>query len=127
MEITKIIGIAFIAVFVILLLKQYKPEYAIQISIVAGIMILFFSVSKLNIIIDLLKNLSSKIDLNMGFFSILLKITGIAYLSEFACNVCKDAGETAIASKVELAGRVLIIALSIPIISTLLETMITLF
>lgn len=127
MEITKIIGIAFIAVFVILLLKQYKPEYAIQISIVAGIMILFFSVSKLNIIIDLLKNLSSKIDLNIGFFSILLKITGIAYLSEFACNVCRDAGETAIASKVELAGRVLIIALSIPIISTLLETMITLF
>ena len=96
-------------------------------SIVAGIMILFFSISKLEIIIDLLKNLSNKIDINLSFFSILLKITGIAYLSEFACNICKDAGETAIASKVELAGRVLIIALSIPIISTLVETMLGLF
>ena len=123
MEITKITGVAFIAIFIILLLKQYKAEYAIYISIIAGIMILFFSISKLEIIIDLLKNLSNKIDLNIGFFSILLKITGIAYLSEFASNVCKDAGETAIASKVELAGRVLIIALSIPIISTLLEIM----
>ena len=90
-------------------------------------MILFFSISKLEIIIDLLKKLSNKIDINIGFFSILLKITGIAYLSEFASNICKDAGETAIASKVELAGRVLIIALSIPIISTLLETMLGLF
>lgn len=127
MEITKIIGIAFIALFIILVLKQYKSEYAIHISIIAGIMILFFSISKLEIIIELLKNLSNKIDINMNFFSILLKITGIAYLSEFACNVCKDAGETAIASKVELAGRILVIALSIPIISTLLETMLSLF
>lgn len=127
MEITKIIGVAFIAVFIILLLKQYKPEYAIQISIVAGIIILFFAVSKLTVIIDLLKSLSTKIDLNLDFFTILLKITGIAYLSEFACNICKDAGETAIASKVELTGRILIIALSIPIISTLLETMLSLF
>lgn len=127
MEITKIISIAFIAVFIILVLKQYKPEFALQISIVAGIIILIFSVGKLEVVLALLKNLSNKIDINVGFFSILLKITGIAYLSEFASNVCKDAGETAIASKVELAGRILIIALSIPIISTLLETMLGLF
>ena len=126
MEITQIIGVAFIAVFIILLLKQYKPEYAIQASIVAGIIILFFSIEKLSLIIDLLKNLSNKIDINSSFLAILLKITGIAYLSEFAVNICKDAGETAIASKVELAGRILIITISIPIISTLLETMIKL-
>ena len=107
-----------------MILKQYKGEYAIYVSIIAGIMILLFSVSKLSLIIDLLKSLSNKIDINTGFLTILLKITGIAYLSEFATNVCKDAGETAIASKIELAGRILIIAMSIPIISTLLETII---
>lgn len=127
MEITKVIGIAFVAVFIILVLKQYRPEYAIYVSIVAGIMILFFSISKIEIIIDLLKSLANKIDINLNYFSVLLKITGIAYLTEFAFNVCKDAGETAIASKVELAGRILIIALSIPIISTLLETILSLF
>ena len=124
MEIIKIIGIAFISVFIIMILKQYKGEYAIYVSIIAGIMILLFSVSKLSLIIDLLKSLSNKIDINTGFLTILLKITGIAYLSEFATNVCMDAGETAIASKIELAGRILIIAMSIPIISTLLETII---
>jgi stage III sporulation protein AD len=127
MEITKVIGIAFVAVFIILVLKQYRPEYAIYVSIVSGIMILFFSISKIEIIIDLLKSLANKIDINLNYFSVLLKITGIAYLTEFAFNVCKDAGETAIASKVELAGRILIIALSIPIISTLLETILSLF
>ena len=126
MEIIKIIGVGLCALIIIIVLKQYKPEFAIQISIVAGIIILFFGISKLTIIIDLLKSLSTKIDLNLTFFSILLKITGIAYLSEFACNICKDAGETAIASKVELVGRILIISLSIPIISTLLETLLNL-
>ena len=65
MEITKVIGIAFIAIFIILVLKQYKPEFALQASIVAGIIILFFSVSKLNIIIDVLKSLSNKIDIRL--------------------------------------------------------------
>lgn len=126
MEITKIIGVSFVSIFIILIFKQYKPEFALQISIVTGCIILFYVCNKLEIIIDLLKELSKKIDIDMKFLSVLLKITGIAYLSEFAGNICKDAGETAIASKVEFAGRILIIALSIPIISTLLETMLKL-
>ena len=58
----------------------------------------------------------------MQYFSLLIKITGIAYLSEFATNICKDSGETAIASKVELAGRVIIIAMSVPILGALIDT-----
>ena len=61
---------------------------------------------------------------NGQFLGILLKITGIAFLTEFAVSVCKDSGETAIASKVDLGGKVIIIAISIPIISSLLETVI---
>lgn len=61
---------------------------------------------------------------NGQFLGILLKITGIAFLTEFAVSVCKDSGETAIASKVDLGGKVIIIAISIPIISSLLETVV---
>lgn len=61
---------------------------------------------------------------NGQFLGILLKITGIAFLTEFAVSVCKDSGETAIASKVDLGGKVIIIAISIPIISSLLETIV---
>ena len=63
-------------------------------------------------IISMLQSLSEKMGMSSKFFVILLKITGIAYLSEFASNICKDSGETAVASKVELAGKILIISLS---------------
>lgn len=122
MEIIKIIGIGFIAVIISIILKQYKPEYIIYVSIVAGALILLMSMDKIAGIIDLLNNLASKAQINNQFLTILIKITGIAFLSEFAVSVCKDAGEAAIASKVELGSKVIIIAISIPIISALLET-----
>ena len=124
MEIVKIIGVAFIATFIIVLLKQYKPEYVIHVSILAGIIIFGMVVFKLSSIIELLQSLSSKLGVNSKFFMILIKITGIAYLSEFAVNVCKDSGEMAIASKVEVAAKIIIIGMSIPIVAALLETII---
>lgn len=122
MNITQIVGFALVATFIILILKQYKPEYAMQASILAGIVILVFAISKISTVITLIENLINDIGINKEFLVILLKITGIAYLVEFASSICKDAGENAIASKVELAGKLLIVTLSIPIISTLIET-----
>ena len=122
MDIVKIIGIAFLALIIIIILKQYKPEFVVYVSILAGAIILFMSMGKLTGIITILQNIASKTKVNGEFLSILIKITGIAFLTEFAVSVCKDAGETAIASKVDLGGKVIIIAISIPIISALLET-----
>ncbi|MBO5178858.1 MAG: stage III sporulation protein AD [Clostridia bacterium] len=122
MEIVQIIAIAFIATFIVMILKQYRPEFSIYISIIAGILIFFIVIAKLTSVIELIKSLSSKLGTNMQYFSLLIKITGIAYLSEFATNICKDSGETAIASKVELAGRIIIIAMSVPILGALIDT-----
>ena len=120
-EIIKIIGIGLVALVIIIILKQYKPEYAIYVSIIAGILILFFAIEKLTGIIELLQSISNKTYINQQFLGILLKITGIAFLAEFAVSVCKDAGEGAIASKIEIGSKIIIIAMSIPIISSLLE------
>lgn len=122
MDIIKIILIAFIAVVIILILKQSRPEFAIYASIVAGIIILSLIMKNLELTINLLKEFSNKININQQFFQILLKITGIAILTEFAVSVCKDAGESAVASKVDIGGKVIIISLSIPIIQALLQT-----
>lgn len=122
MEIVQVIAIAFISTFMIMILKQYRPEFSIYISIVAGILIFIVVIAKLTSAIELIKSLSNKLGTNMQYFSLLIKITGIAYLSEFATNICKDSGETAIASKVELAGRVIIIAMSVPILGALVDT-----
>ena len=123
-EIIKIIGIGLIALVIAIILKQYRPEYAIYVSIVAGILILVFIMSKITGIINLLKAISDKTYINKQFLSILLKITGIAIITEFAVSICTDAGEKAIASKIEIGSKVIIIAMSIPIMSSLLELII---
>lgn len=121
MEIIKIIGIALIALIIIILLKQYKPEFVIYVSLIAGVLILFLVIDELTGIVKLIQSIADKASINSQFLSILLKITGIAFLSEFAVSICKDSGEVAIASKVELGSKIIIISMSIPIISTLLE------
>lgn len=121
MDIIKIIGIGIVALIMIIVLKQYKPEFAVYISLIAGVLILFLVLDKLIGIVSLIEELSNKAGINHEFLGILFKITGIAFLAEFAVSLCKDIGETAIANKIDLGGKVLIIAISIPIISSLLE------
>ena len=121
MEIIKIIGIALIALIIIIMLKQYKPEYAIFISILTGILILFLVMDRLTGIINLIESIQDKFSINTQFIALLIKITGIAFLSEFAISVCKDSGEAAIASKIEIGSKIIIISMSVPIISSLLE------
>ena len=80
-----------------------------------------FAMDKLVNVIELMRSISDKSGINNQFLSLILKITGIAFLTEFAVSVCKDSGESAIASKIEIGSKVIIIFLSIPIISNLLE------
>ena len=119
--IIKIIGIALIALIIIILIKQYRPEFAIYISLLTGVLILLLVIDQLGEIRSLLQSLATKASINSTFLSLLIKITGIAFLAEFAVSVCKDAGEGAIASKIEIGSKIIIIAMSIPIISSLLE------
>ena len=121
MEVIKIIGIALIALIIIVLLKQYKPEYTIYISLVAGALIILLVMDKLTGIINLLQSLANKTSINSTFLSLLIKITGIAFLSEFAVSICKDSGEASIANKIEIGTKIIIISMSIPIITSLLE------
>ena len=124
MEIVKIIGIAFVAIIIVVILKQYRPEFAIYASILAGVLILTLVSDTLFGIIDMIKSIANKTTINSNFLVILIKITGIAILTEFAVSICKDSGETAIASKVDIGGKVLIISLSIPIINALIDTVV---
>lgn len=120
-EIIKIVAIGLISLVTIIILKQYKPEFAIYISIITGLIIIYLVINRLDGIINLLKSISNKSGINNQFLELLLKITGIAFLAEFAINLCKDAGENAIASKIEIGSKVVIVSMSIPIISSLLE------
>ena len=122
MDIIKIIGVGLIALIIIIIVKQYRPEFTMYVSVAAGIIILLLVMDKLSAIINLLTNLANRTSINNEFIFLLIKTTGIAILTEFASSVCKDSGETAIASKVDMGGKIIIIAMSIPIIASLLET-----
>ena len=124
MEVIKIIGIGLIALILIIILKQYKPEFVIYVSLITGALILTLTFSKISGIIELINSLSSKVSINQEFIKLLIKITGIAILTEFAVSICKDTGETAIASKIDMGGKVIMVSMSVPIIAGLLETII---
>ena len=126
MDVIKIIGIGLISLIIIIIVRQYKPEFTLYVSLLAGALILVFIMDKIGGIIDLLTSLSNKTAINNEFIILLIKITGIAFLTEFAVSICKDTGESAIANKVDMGGKVIIVSMSIPIISSLLETIVQL-
>lgn len=123
MEIFKIVGFAIISVVLIVMLKEQRQEIAILLAIVAGICILLFVVSKMTPIIDMLNTLINDSGINKDFLIIILKITGIAYIVEFGKNICVDAGQSAIATKLEMAGKVIIVTLSLPLIASLVNVL----
>ena len=124
MDIIKIIGIGLIALIVIIIIKQYRPEFAVYVSLIAGALILLLILDKMSGVINLLTNLANKNSINKYFIFLLIKIKGIAFLKEFEVSIFKDAGESAIATKIDMGGKVMIVAISIPIISSLLETIV---
>jgi len=121
MEIIQIASIALIATILITTIKGNRPEIGILISVSACAIILFVSSGYLNSVFSVLEEIASDIDIDLSFAQIILKIVAIAYICEFSSQVCKDAGETAIATKVELAGKILILFTSAPVILSFLE------
>jgi stage III sporulation protein AD len=124
MQIIQIVGIGLVATILIIILRRQKPEIAVQVSIVTGVVIFMLLVSKLSAVIELLDNYADKAEIKPAYFTAVLKITGIAYIAQFGAEICKDAGESAIASKIELAGKVIIAVLAAPIITSLLDLII---
>lgn len=121
MEIFQIAGIGILATIVVIILKDTRPEFALYISIVTGVIIFSFVLNKLVYVIDVLRVLSTKANMETTYFSTILKIIGIAYITEFSSQISKDAGEGSIAMKIELGGKVLIMVLAIPILLALMD------
>ena len=122
-EVFKILGFAIIATILIVMLNNEKKEIGLVLSIAAGVCILLFTMSKITPIVDMLNSLIESSGINKEFLVIILKITGIAYLVEFGKIICMDAGQSAIATKLELAGKVIIVSLSLPLIATLVNVL----
>lgn len=126
MEIWQIVGLALIVTVFTVVLKQFRPEIALQLSILAGTSIFILILSKVKVIVELLQTLADQANISSYYLLIILKIVGVAYLAEFGAQICRDSGEGALAGKIELAAKVGVIILAIPIIVAITESMVRL-
>ncbi len=111
-----------VTVLIALQFRERKSEYEVLICLAGGLLIMSFAAVKLKSILGGLKQMESYVSMNASYFEILMKIIGITYVSEFSSNLCKDTGHASIGNYIELAGKLSIMAISMPILLALLET-----
>ena len=126
MDITQIVGLALMVTVFLLILRQEKPVMAVLLSIVFSIFIFIIMMDKMGAIINVMKELTRRAGINYFFMTTILKILGVAYLGEFAAVLCQDAGEQAVAKKVEFAAKIMIAVMALPIMVAILESLLEL-
>lgn len=126
MEILHIIGLGFVVTLLILIIKQQRPELAVQLGLTLSAIIFLMVLGKLSVVLELFQDLAAKANISQLYLNTLLKIIGIAYITEFGAQVCRDAGEGAVAGKIEFAGKILVMILAVPIIALVLDTIVRL-
>ena len=121
MMILKICGIAVICVILIALIKAYKPEFTIEAVLCASILLLFYVIGSIRYSFTYLEDIYDQMSYGKSYFPIISKALGIAYVTEFTSAICQDAGEKSIAGKVELAGKIAILLIALPVFTSLLD------
>lgn len=121
MELVKILGFGLVTCITCLIVRQVKPDIASVIAIAGGIIIVFMLVEYVAQIFNVFNIVVEKTGLSANLFNIVLKIIGIGYLTEFASSICVDTGCGSLADKILLAGKVIILAMSIPIITNIID------
>lgn len=126
MEITQIVGLALMVTVFLLILRQEKPVMAVLLSITFSILVFIMMMDKMGAIVNVMKELTRRAGINYFFMTTILKILGVAYLGEFAAVLCQDAGEQAVAKKVEFAAKIMIAVMALPIMAAILESLLEL-
>lgn len=122
MEIIRISLIGIVGIFLAILVKEVKPEYSFYITMTAGVLILYLAAGKLSYLLTSIKELQDYVPVETAYMNILLKMIGITYIGQFSAGICRDAGYSAIAGQIELFGRLAVLAVSMPVLTALLET-----
>lgn len=112
----KIAGVILCEILIYALLRQYKPEFAVISEAAAAVIIFFMLGNELRDSLGVFSSFMKESSASSVYTGVLIKVLGIALVTQFAADMCRDSGESALASKVEFAGKVIITAASIPVI-----------
>lgn len=115
-----LVGVA--GILLALIFRNKNAEYATLISIVTSLIIFYYVAGKLSIIVEGIHTIEKYLNLDSAYITTILKMIGITYIAEFSSGLCKDAGYSSIASQIEIFGKLAVLALSMPVLLALLET-----
>ncbi len=122
MGILQLVGIAMIACFLSLTLKDQLPQFALVISLIAGVFLFVYSVTNIGRIWDMIELIANEANMESIYLKTILKMIGVAYLVEMTSQLLIDAGEKSLAGKIEMAGKIFILLMALPILQTLIQT-----
>lgn len=121
MDILQIVIVGIISSILFIILKDTHASIAYLLIIITGVIILSVVITQIDAVLKLIQSLGEKASIDGLYIETILKIIGIAYIAEIGANITRDAGLVSIASKIELAGKVFILLLAVPIISAVIE------
>ena len=121
MEILQIAGLGVAAALMAMVIRGSRPELASLLAMAAGALLFFLVLSRLKAVVAVMELLLDKAGLAQEYLKVLLKVVGITYIAELAAQTCHDAGEDSLAAKVEMGGKVLVLAMAAPIIVAIVE------
>lgn len=123
-DVMNLIAVSFAAVIVVLIaikIKDMDSGYGVILSIAGCVMVMYFVVLRFRQIADYIDRITAYISVNITYIDVILKMIGLAYVCQFSSDICRDAGYNAIASQVEMAGKISLILLSMPVLMSVID------
>ncbi len=121
MSILQIVIFGIVTVILLVTVREQRPVYGVLIALAAGIIIFIAALGQIHSVLEVFTTLLLKANLDDIYLTTILKIIGVSYLSEFGAGIARDAGSETIANKLEFAGKVLMMTLSVPIIKGFMD------
>ncbi len=121
MDIYAAIGIAAVGAALAVIIKQYKPEYALAVSLSTGVVIMYIALKTVYPVLSDLDYILKATNMQSAYIEVLLKSLGICFITQLAADACRDSGQGAIAAKVEMVGKAAILVISMPLFRALLN------
>ncbi len=122
MNIYELLALALLSAITVGLIRQFKPELALPVAVASGVLVLLASLKAFSPVFTSLKEIADGSGIKGEYFKIMLKALGICYVTQFASEVCVDFGQTSLASKIELCGKLALAAISLPLVVSLIKT-----
>jgi stage III sporulation protein AD len=120
-DVFKMAGVGIVGAVLAVMLRKERPDLALLVSVATGLILFVWLLVEIRPVMRALEEIAGSMEGSADFFSVALKVTGIALIAQFAAQVCKDAGEEAIAQKIELGGKVIMLGMTVPLLLNMIQ------